>query len=135
MTTALITELRSEHEFLLDQVKKITNLGANTEEGLALLLGVKDALLAHLGKEDKELYPLLNKNAQEDDSLFELLQRMSTDMAEITQFVLDFFARLAQDPSSREIYEDFLTLGKKLNKRIRLEEVTLYEEFERLSEI
>jgi len=134
MGTRLIQELQQEHGQLLSQLQQVRNVGVETAEGVTLLGQVKTALLQHLSKEDELLYPVFREKAQGEAVLEGLLLMMADEMSEITEFVLGFFDQLENKPGSPEIAGLFLQVGSQLLKRIRLEEVTLYPEYERLIE-
>ena len=62
----LVDELKKEHSVIVETLNKVKNLGFVSEEGQNILLAVKKNLLAHLKKEDEQLYPFL-KNAAENE--------------------------------------------------------------------
>ena len=129
----LIAELKAEHRYMLDHVQQIQSLGIDSTEGSLLLNQIKDTLLKHLEKEDRELYPLLNQKAKADQSLKGLLQRMYEEMIEISTFVTSFFTKYTENPTHPDLRSEFSQLDQQLTKRIRMEEITLYEQFNRLS--
>lgn len=128
----LIEELKKEHQELLDALYKIKELSIVKKEGQELLLSIKEQLLEHLRKEDRELYPYLNEKAIHDDNLRNTLDVLAFDMNEITLSVEDFFNRYSKvsqfSPPSRYIVECSNLLGK-LYGRIHKEERVIYREY------
>ena len=60
----LVEELRNEHISIAEAVNNIEKLGIYTREGVRELLYAKMDFLAHIKKEDEELYPKLRKIAK-----------------------------------------------------------------------
>ena len=65
----LIEELKLDHAELSDLFRKIVHLGITSEEGRKTLNDAKEILLAHLKKEDDELYPVLCETAKDNQNL------------------------------------------------------------------
>lgn len=55
----LIARLKKEHNILVEALDSMTNLGVTIKDGQSKLYTAKEALLAHLSLEDRELYPVL----------------------------------------------------------------------------
>lgn len=125
----LIDEFKKDHVELVSTLNKVKELGITTKEGQARLLAAKEGLLAHLKKEDAQLYPFLKKEAEGDSGLKNLLDTFAKDMDNISKSALDFFAKYANGGSTVEFAKDFGTLTAALSKRIRQEENLLYPEY------
>lgn len=125
----LIDEFKKDHVELVSTLNKVKELGITTKEGQARLLVAKEGLLAHLKKEDAQLYPFLKKEAESDSGLKNLLDTFAKDMDNISKSALDFFAKYANGGSTVEFAKDFGTLTASLSKRIRQEENLLYPEY------
>lgn len=128
----LIDELKKQHTVIADTLNKIQSLGITTEEGQKTLLAAKKGLLAHLDKEDKELYPVLHKAAESDASLKQTLDTYAKDMDEISKAALGFFEKYSTGGSGMEFAKDFGRLLGTLSNRIRKEESTLYKKYDEL---
>ncbi|GKT11237.1 MAG: hypothetical protein ISEC1_P0200 [Thiomicrorhabdus sp.] len=125
----LIDELKNDHANMAAALTEIKTLGITSEEGQKLLFTIKTSLLAHLAKEDRELYPVLKKAAETDPALQRTLDMYAADMDEISQAALAFFAKYSGGGSGMEFAKDLGGLFAKLGTRIRKEETTLYEKF------
>lgn len=127
----LIEEFKKEHSFIIETLKKSRKLGVNTKEGQNEILLAKDAILAHIKKEDEELYPKLKKAADSNQKLKELLAEFDKDMYEISRYSIEFFGSnhaLTGSDLAMEL-EKFTAI---LDRRILREETFLFAEFEKL---
>ncbi len=97
-----------------------------------MLMAAKGALLAHLAKEDKELYPTLNKVAETDAQLKSTLDFYAKDMDEISKSALAFFDKYSAGGSGLEFAKDLGSLFGNLASRVRKEESTLYLKYNEL---
>ncbi len=127
----LVNELKKDHESLLATLDEVTSLGISSEEGLKKLLAVKEGLLAHLSREDRDLYPPLKKAAESDAALQHTLDVFAKDMTGISQTALDFFGKYIDGGSSMEFARDFGRLVAALKNRIGREEDILYPQYEK----
>lgn len=129
----LTDELRAQHKEIANNLNKVRELGIGSKEGQQLLLSVKGSLLAHLQKEDKELYPVLRKQAETDNSLRKTMEIFAKDMESISKAALDFFAKYAAGGSGIEFSRDFGRLYVVLGARIAKEEDILYKAYDKLA--
>jgi len=81
----LVEDLKKDHTALVKLLDEIKVLGTASPEGKNKLQQVKTGLLAHLAKEDKELYPVLKKAAEKDAKLKSLLDLFAKDMDGISK--------------------------------------------------
>ena len=128
----LIDELEADHKIIADTLGKVKTLGISSEEGQKTLLAAKAGLLAHLAKEDRDLYPVLRKAAETDPSLQSTLDFYAKDMDEISSAALEFFAKYATGGEGLDFAKDFGRLVANLTQRIRKEETTLYKKYNEL---
>jgi len=128
----LIDELKTDHVNLSSALCEVEKLGVTTAQGQAVLTEAKAALLAHLQKEDQEMYPLLREAAKSDSSLQQKLNSYAFDMTQVSQAVLAFFAKYEGNVQSPDIEKDFREIYLALTKRIISEESKLFPEYDRL---
>lgn len=128
----LIDDLEREHRVLIEVLESVKKLGFNTKEGLDKLISIKTALLAHLKKEDADLYPILKRDAIKDDVLKQTLDFFAKDTEEISKFAMQFFEKYAQGGQGNEFARDFGKLSQTLSSRMRKEETSIYREFRKL---
>lgn len=126
----LTEQLKREHAFVLDQLRAARLAGIDQPAGRRHLLVAKEALLAHLQKEDKELYPVLRDGAAARPQLRELLDLFSADIQAVTGLALAFFALLDRGGSMLEISRELGSLSARLKLRIASEESQLYAEYD-----
>jgi hypothetical protein len=128
----LVEELKKQHVAILQIFGEIQSLGIESKEGQAKMQAAKTGLLAHLGKEDKEFYPVMRKAAETDNRLRMLLRDFAQDMEKISGFALKFFDKYAGGGSGIEFAKDFATLASTLKSRISREETILYKEYDEI---
>ena len=127
---ALADILRKEHAALVGMLKAVEEAGISTPAGRRKLFDAKNLLVAHLQKEDRELYPLLDaaKGASQRTG-----RKFGAEMKKMSDGVLGFFAKYADGGSGLEFARDYGQLVGALRARIRNEELILYPAFEKLS--
>jgi len=128
----LVNELKAEHVVLVNVLGEIKTMGVSSNEGRAKLMAAKDGLLAHLGKEDQMLYPVLKDKAKTDAGVKTMLDTFAKDMDGIATAAMAFFNKYEQGGSDIEFAKDFGALYGALGNRIRKEEAILYPEFDKL---
>ncbi len=128
----LVEELKNEHTVIAETLKKVKILGVTSEEGRKTLIAAKGGLLAHLKKEDEQLYPILNKAAESDPNLKRTLDWFAKDMNEISKAALDFIDKYSTASSGMEFAKDFGRLSATLSTRIRKEENLIYVKYDEL---
>jgi hypothetical protein len=128
----LVDELIKQHIDITDTLDKVKSLGIGTEEGQKTLLAAKNGLLAHLKKEDDELYPVLHKAAESDINLKRTLDMYAKDMDEISKTAFEFFEKYSTAEFGLEFAEDFGVLLGVLSQRIMKEEISLYKKYDKL---
>ena len=129
----LINELKAEHVLLGQKLNEIKDLGVSSDEGRKMLLSLKEPLLNHLGKEDKNLYPVLQEEAKNNDVLRSMLGTFDNNMKNIAQNALNIFKKCEEPIKDPVAFgKDFGLLTWSLGIRIRQEESILYKEFENI---
>ncbi|MFZ5626133.1 MAG: hemerythrin domain-containing protein [Bacillota bacterium] len=128
----LVDALKSDHAVILATLNQIKEVGISSKEGRDKLLEVKNLLLHHLQKEDRELYPRLRRAAEVDISLRQTLELFAKDMDEISRLAMEFFQKYAQGGAGVEFARDFGRLYATLGERIRREENIIYVRFQQL---
>ena len=131
--SGLVNELKKEHEALVSVLNEIKDLGITSQEGKDKLSAAKNGLLAHLKREDLELYPKLKEAAVNNDQLKRTLEHFSKEMEEISSFALEFFDKYESGAEGVEFIRDFGKLIGGLRGRIRREENILYPEYDKLN--
>ena len=129
----LIDELKREHAVIVDGLTQLMDKAISSKEGQQLLLNVKQGLLAHLKKEDSQLYPVLNKAAEKDSALKQTLDHFARDMAEISETAIAFFDKYSGVGADIGFPADFGKLYAALKIRIHREVDVLYAKYEKLN--
>jgi len=140
----LVEQLKAEHVQLKQILKKAGDFSKPAVERIGFLSEVKKGLLAHLGKEDRELYPVLSGVAQHNQEVRRILEVFAKDMEEIAPQVLTFFEKYedVQWVSEKmrtdiafpaEFGQDLERLVVLLGLRIGREEATLYPTYDRVA--
>lgn len=128
----LIPELREEHEQLLAVLDLAKRSDLSSPETRELLRAARSMLLAHLRKEDIDLYPVLKTAALKDARLKETLELFASDMADISQVAISFFKKCEQPRAGLDWAHDFGLVVSRLRSRIRREEELLYPLYEKI---
>lgn len=129
----LIEELKNEHKIIGEILSRVREMGIGSKEAQELLISAKEQLLAHLKKEDSQLYPILRKKAISDERLQNTLEFFAKDMEPISEAVMSFFWKYSKGVSGLDFAREFGRLFITLTGRIKKEEDILYREYEKLS--
>ncbi len=129
----IIEELKNEHTMIIDEIYNIERLGIYSKEGKKKFFTAKRVFLAHLEKEDKELYPILRKAAESNEKFKKKLDYFSKNEVKVTEFALQFFDKYSAGSSGIEYKLDCERLYSSLKARILNEEI-LYEEYNKLKQ-
>jgi len=131
----LIEELKRDHAAIESMLAKAKNSNISHKEAQKILIAARASLLAHLKKEDAQLYPLLNRAAQSDKALKQSVDFYAKDMAEITDYAIGFFDRYSavDADTDMEFARAFGKLYSTISIRLRSEENILYKEYEKLN--
>lgn len=125
---SLIDQLTNEHQALQKLLTEASRAGLDTDSGQQKMGQVKTMLLAHLKKEDTELYPELKK--LEDAQA--IAHSFQDEMTEISKAAVEFFTFFESRPDDKmKIAHEFGAFVGALKKRIIREEVTLYPLYEK----
>ncbi len=123
----LVETLKNEHKVLKALLREIQISGIATEATQSNLKKSKTILLAHLKKEDEQLYPALKK--LEDGK--QIANAFQEEMKAISNAVLEFYGKYEGDVGNPMTFaKDFGSFVGALNNRIIKEEVTLYPKYE-----
>jgi hypothetical protein len=128
----LIEEFKIEHSKILALLNEVKKLGIHSEEGRSRLISAKESLMEHLNKENEQLYPVLRKEAENNKSLQNELDIFAIDPEYLTRVVLEFFDDYSGGAIDKDFQINFESLYAALNARIRNEEESLYEEYEKI---
>lgn len=130
----LIEELKKDHVAISNLLTRVNDAKVSHKDAHAILLTAKASLIAHLKKEDAQLYPVLNKAALADPVLKRTIEFYARDMEEITRNAIQFFDKYSKNdvPLDLEFAKAFGNLFATISRRLRSEETTLYKEFDKL---
>ena len=128
----LIEELRAEHAEILSVFRKIKN--ADTKKGQEFFMGVKEALLSHIKKEDEELYSVLKKAAKNDKGLQKKLDFFAQDMELISTYALEYLEEQYMESDESKNAKNIETFMIILDSRIQREERLLFPEYDKLEQ-
>ena len=132
---ALVPQLKKEHEFLVEKIGELRKF-AGTEKAAKALRAIERGLVAHLKKEDEQLYPVLYAAAQDEPKLATRLAAFATEMEQITAAAIAFIEKYSdadgKATGSDGFVEELDGVTQVLAKRIAAEETVLYKDFQRL---
>jgi hypothetical protein len=133
MKLELIKELNAEHSILTGLLNDVAVRGILDDDTRRLLLRLRDALVAHLGKEDRELYPALRQAAETNESLRNTLLVMGTEMEELSTLALNSIDSWLSGRGREGFAASFGSFRKILAERIAKEERNLYAKYLKLA--
>lgn len=122
----LVAELQREHQLILHTLIKVSKLGIESPAGRVMFIAFKRQLMAHLKKEDKQVYPLLQETAKHDKTVQHTLNKLNNDMSDIKYFIKKFFIKYDKKKCPKDFGKDFIFILSVLVARIELEESTLF---------
>jgi hypothetical protein len=128
--TKLVEALKLEHVNIVKMLFRVNELGIETEAGQKALLAAKGGLLAHLQREDDELYPRLREVAKDDLVVQDVLDFFLEDIARVSAFALEFFDKYTDVTEENDFAADFAILAEQLTQRIRKEETVIYRQLD-----
>ena len=131
----LIDELKKDHVAISTLLNRVKDPNVSNAEAHKILLSAQASLLAHLKKEDSQLYPVLNNAAKDNAGLKRTVDFYAKDMNEITRKAVEFFDKYSRHDSriDLEFAKAFGNLFATISGRLRSEESTLYKEYEKLN--
>ena len=124
---SLIATLRDEHRQLCTRLNELLHLGIAGDEGRALLHRTGQLVLAHLEREDRQLYPALRAQP----ATRTLARQYADEMTQLTPAVVAFFDSYREGSADPLGFKRSLgQLLAVLQQRIQREEGTLYPAYE-----
>ncbi len=129
----LIEEFKREHSEIIDSLNEVKEHGILAKESKAKLRSIKLSLIEHLGVEDEKFYPVLWKEAKQNNKLKEKLEIFAKDLKNVYKVAFDFFDRYENGFFGTRLLEAFETLFTVLRYRMENEENILYEEYNKLT--
>lgn len=131
----LIEELKKDHAAIESMLNRAKDPSIAHHEAHKILIAARATLLAHLKKEDTQLYPVLSRGALSDATLKRTLDFYAKDMDDITSNAIGFFDKYSPAGAviDIEFAKAFGKLFSTISIRLRNEEKTLYKEYEKLN--
>ncbi len=127
----LINDLVTDHNALRKLSDNVFDYIASLEKRSEFVSKLKDLILAHIEKEDKYLYPFLEKEAENNSSLRSKLDFFAKDWAETSEFALYYIEKYSGGKFDDDFAKDTAKLISTLRQRMMKEEISLYSEYER----
>ncbi len=132
--SALIDKLKKEHSEIVTALNEVKELGILSSKVMLRFLSVKECFLAHLQKEDEQLYPVLRKEAENNKELKKTLDLFAMDMENVSKAAQEFFDKYSKGVLDKKFVGEFESLFVALGKRIWNEEDILYEVYEKMKQ-
>lgn len=129
----LVTKLKDDHATMNEAFAELKKLGVNHSDFPKKIIHLKSMLMAHLKKEDAELYPVLKKAAEKEPSIQGTLNVLAKDMDSIAKTAFDFFEKYQKGGDAAEFFKDSIKVEMAISTRMRREETTLYEIYDKCS--
>lgn len=127
----LITELKDEHKALKGLLSEVYSYISTFEKKIEFVKKLKDIVVAHIEKEDAELYPFLNKEAEKDQNLKIKLDLFAKDWGGISEFANYYIGKYSEGDFDGSFADDTAKLLSALRQRMMKEEISLYSEYDR----
>lgn len=130
--TNLTATLKLQHLFVSNLLEAAQWIGVEQFEAQRKLREASARLLAHFKLEDTHLYPILFEAAEYNADLKRTLDFLAKDLAGVSKEVMSFFEQCHKAGRHHQPTQDIGNILFLLQTRIRREEDTLYDEFDRL---
>jgi hypothetical protein len=127
---SIVTELILEHRGLLDQFDRILETGLEKPESAGMVKTLKADFTAHLEREQKDVYDLLERITHSNQGLKHILSLFIREVREIETAGTAFFAAWDMTPRSRDIDLSFARFHEAFKVRARHEEEIIFTEFD-----
>ena len=131
---ALSTELKRDHSVILGILDRVMEFSLSFDERRDELNVIKNKLLEHLEKEDKELYPVLWKVAESDERIKSRLNVFARDMDKISEELFGFMTKHSSSANDEDFLADLGYVVSILKARIMKEENFLLREYDRVAD-
>ena len=125
----LITGLIQDHNNLKKLLSEVYSYIVSEEKKIEFVQKLKAIVVAHIEKEDKELYPFLNKEAETDENLKMKLDSFAKDWEAISEFATNYFGKYSEGKFNPQFTTDTAKLLSTLRQRMIKEEVSLFTEY------
>ena len=125
----LITGLIQDHNNLKKLLSEVYSYIVSEEKKIEFVQKLKAIVVAHIEKEDKELYPFLNKEAETDENLKMKLDSFAKDWEAISEFATNYFGKYSEGKFNPQFTTDTAKLLSTLRQRMIKEEVSLFSEY------
>lgn len=133
MPSILVYELKKDHETVLALLEKLRSANIDSKETHGWILSIKAALMAHLRKEDTQLYPVLKKAAEKDENLKTTLNLFAKDMDTVYKVALEFVDKYSKGGDKFAFARDLGKITVAVKTRISKEENILYNKFDQIA--
>jgi iron-sulfur cluster repair protein YtfE (RIC family) len=128
--SAIIDQLKKDHVTML---KVADEMAAKPKPSPAeiktFIATLKSSILAHIKKEDDQLYPRLKTLAETNPALKSKLNLFSDEMTKVSGAALAFIDKYAQGNESEKFAAEYAKFLYTLKTRMRREEESLYTEY------
>lgn len=125
----IIQELVEEHNALKELLSSVYNYISSKEKKIEFVKKLADIVVAHIEKEDKELYSFLRKEAEKDTNLKTKLELFAKDWEGISEFTNYYIGKYSEGQFTSEFAADTAKLLSTLRQRMMKEEISLYSEY------
>jgi hypothetical protein len=132
--SALIEGFKKEHSEIIEELKKVKELGVLTEDGQAKLMPEIVDLLKHLWSEDQWFYPVLLKASKHNKKLEEILSVFTNGLGDLHDEIQYFITIYSKGVKDNNFQRDYERLFDALSKRIEYEENILFSEYEKITQ-
>ena len=127
----LIPGLVQDHNALKSLLSEVYSYIVSEEKKIEFVKKLKAIVVSHIEKEDKELYPFLNKKAETDENLKLKLVSFAKDWEAISEFATNYFGKYCEAKFDSQFTTDTAKLLSTLRQRMIKEEVSLFSEYTR----
>jgi len=125
----LIKELIEEHNALKSLLSQVYEYISSKEKKIEFVKKLQDIVMGHISKEDKELYPFLNKEAEKDANLKIKLDLFAKNWNDISKFAGYYIEKYSKGDFDYNFAGDTAKLLSTLRQRMMKEEISLYSEY------
>lgn len=127
----LIKHLNEDHNAIRQLSDKVFDYIVSNEKKMEFVKKLKDLILSHIEKEDKYLYPFLQKEAENNHALKSKLEFFAKDWEGTSKFALYYIKKYSAGKFDDDFPKDTAKIISTLRQRMMKEEISLYSEYEK----
>ena len=127
-----IDGLVEQHEQIKDLLSNVYKYLKNNESKKMFVSKFKELVTLHIKTEDRELYVVLNQEANNNETVRETLFLFAKRWQDVSKYANNYIRKHSTDDFNEDFLEDTGKILSKLKVRMQNEENKLFPEYEKI---